>query len=70
MTLSHEQWLLLALMAAGWLYYSDKTSVATPLAPAITGSNGGATVSTDSTVSQNYGLPGWHDLASQFKTGD
>lgn len=69
MTLSSEQWLLLALMAAGWLYYSNQSTAPLP-APAVTGSNGGSTVSTDNTTAPNYGLPGWQDLGSKFFTGE
>ncbi|RKQ61148.1 hypothetical protein C8E02_0915 [Vogesella indigofera] len=68
MTLSREQWLLLALMAAGWLYYSNQSTA--PLPAPVTGGNGGSTVSTDNTTAPNYGLPGWQDLGSKFFTGE
>lgn len=66
MTLSQEQWLLLGLLAAGWLYFSDSSKTAANPAP--------ATVDTGSTDKKaqviDYGLPSWQDLGSKFNTGD
>ena len=65
MTLSNEQWLLLGMLAVGWLYFNGSKS-ATSAAPsaASTGSTENKAQAID------YGLPSWQDLGSQFNTRD
>ena len=67
MTLSNEQWLLLGLLAAGWLYFNTSTTAATS-----TGTTPAAPVTGTETKAQvlDYGLPSWQDLGSQFNTRD
>lgn len=69
--MNENQLLLLGLIAAAWLYYSqrDPDSQAAQQAGGSQ-SIGGGTVSTDNTTATGYGLPGWQSLNSSFYTGE
>jgi hypothetical protein len=65
MTLSNEQWLLLGMLAVGWLYFSG-SKAETGTAPVA--ANTGSTETKAQVI--DYGLPSWQDLGSQFNTRD